>query len=143
MKYAVLFGRILFAFIFIMAAPEHFTSETIQYAAAAGVPFASIAVPLSGVMALLGGLSVAIGYKAKWGALLLFLFLIPVTIMMHNFWAVQDQMMAKIQSAMFFKNAALAGTALLISYFGAGPLSVDAWLETRTVSIENKEALAS
>jgi len=78
------------------------------------------------VMALLGGLSVLLGYKAKWGAWLLIVFLIPVTLMLHNFWAVKDPMMAQIQMAMFLKNVSMVGGALLISQFGAGPLSLDA-----------------
>ena len=57
---------------------------------------AQLAVPLSGVFALLGGLSVALGYKAKWRSWLLVAFLVPVTITMHNFWAVQEPMMALI-----------------------------------------------
>lgn len=125
MKYAVLTGRILYSFIFIMAAPGHFSQQDITYAGAAHVPFASLAVPLSGILALLGGLSIALGYKAKWGAWLLILFLIPVTLMMHNFWAVPDKMMAQMQMVMFIKNIALLGSALLISYFGSGPLSLD------------------
>src|SRR5258705_12769906 len=83
-------GRALFAAIFIMSSFGHFTRKTIDYAAQQGVPFASIAVPLSGVLALVGGISVLIGYKARIGALLLILFLVPVTLMMHNFWAIQD-----------------------------------------------------
>ena len=86
---------------------------------------ASIAVPLSGIMALLGGLSVALGYKAKWGAWLLVFFLIPVTLMMHNFWVVKDPMMAQMQEAMFMKNLALLGAALFISQVGSGSLSLD------------------
>src|SRR5712692_5022633 len=128
MKYLVLLGRILFSTIFVVASLGHFSKVEIGYAAAQGVPLASIAVPLSGVMALLGGLSVILGYKAKWGAWLLVLFLIPVTLTMHNFWAVKDPMMAQMQQAMFMKNLSMLGGALLISYFGAGPLSLDAWL---------------
>lgn len=119
-------GRMLYSGIFIMASLGHFSKGTIGYAAAQGVPLASIAVPLSGVLALLGGLSVALGYKAKWGAWLLVLFLLPVTLMMHNFWAVGDPMMARIQKVMFVKNISLLGGALLIAHFGAGPLSLDA-----------------
>ena len=125
MKYAVLIGRILYAFIFIMAAPNHLSPQSIAYAAAAQVPLASVAVPFSGFIALLGGLSIALGYKARWGAWLLVLFLVPVTIMMHNFWAVPDKMMAQMQMAMFIKNISLLGAALMISYFGSGPLSLD------------------
>jgi putative oxidoreductase len=133
MRYTVLFGRILFSLIFVIASAGHFSKQMVAFAAAEGVPLASLAVPLSGVIALLGGLSVALGYKAKWGALLLVLFLAPVTVMMHNFWAVQDPMMAMMQQAMFMKNLSMLGGALLISYFGAGPLSLDARLRARSV----------
>src|SRR5579871_4620638 len=68
---AVLAGRALFAVIFILSGPQHFLHRTIAFAAQQGVPLASIAVPLSGVIALAGGLSVLLGYKAKWGAWLL------------------------------------------------------------------------
>jgi putative oxidoreductase len=125
MNYIILTGRIFYSLIFLMASFSHFSQKTIGYAAAQGVPLASIAVPLSGIMALLGGLSIAFGFKAKWGAYLLVLFLIPVTIMMHNFWAISDPMMAQIQQVMFMKNLALLGSALFISQMGSGPLSLD------------------
>ena len=131
MKYAVLIGRIFYSLIFVMASMGHFSQQTIAYAAAQGVPLASIAVPLSGVLAVVGGLSVALGYKARYGAWLLVLFLVPVTVMMHNFWAVGDPMMAKMQQAMFMKNIAILGSSFLIAYFGSGPLSLDAWLKAR------------
>jgi putative oxidoreductase len=46
--------------------------------------------------------------------------------MMHNFWTISDPMMRQMQMAMFMKNISMLGGALLIAYFGAGPLSVDA-----------------
>lgn len=125
MKPAVLLGRVLYSAIFIMAAPNHFSKGTIVYAANHGVPLASIAVPLSGVLALLGGLSILLGYKARIGAWLLVLFLVPVTVMMHNFWAVADPMMAMTQRVMFMKNLSMMGAAILISHFGSGPFSID------------------
>ena len=125
MKYAVLLGRVLYASIFIMAAPNHFSKGTIAFAAGQGVPLAAIAVPLSGVLALLGGLSIILGYRARIGAWLLVLFLVPVTIMMHNFWAVADPAAAGIQQIMFMKNLSMLGAALMIAHFGSGPLSLD------------------
>jgi len=135
MKYTVLLGRILYSLIFVMSSLGHFSEQTISYAAAQGVPFASIAVPLSGIMALLGGLSVAVGYKAKWGAWLLVLFLVPVTVMLHNFWSVNDPMMAQMQQAMFMKNLAMLGGALFLVNFGSGPLSLDAWVRARPLRL--------
>ena len=122
----VLLGRFLYVLIFLMAAPTHFSKQTIAYAAAQGAPLASIVVPLSGIIALAGGLSILLGYRAKTGAWLIVLFLLPVTLIMHKFWTVHDPMMAQTQMVMFMKNVALLGAALLITQFGSGPLSLDA-----------------
>jgi putative oxidoreductase len=127
MKFIVLPGRILFAAIFVMAAPNHFKAATIAYAAGHGVPVAGILVPLSGLMALIGGISVILGYKARYGAWLLVLFLVPVTFTMHNFWAVADPAAARFQQVMFIKNISMLGAALMITWFGSGPLSLDRW----------------
>ena len=137
MRYSVLAGRVLFSLIFVLASPGLFSSQQIAFAAAQGVPLASIAVPFSGILALVGGLSVALGYKAKWGAALLILFLVPVTVMMHNFWSVSDAAVAQDQMAHFMKNVSLIGSALFIFYFGSGPLSLDA--RARSYSENPKE----
>jgi putative oxidoreductase len=121
----VLAGRVLFSFLFIKSSLGHFSSQTIAYAASQGVPLASIVVPISGVLALAGGLSILLGYRARLGAWLIALFLVPVTFMMHKFWTVADPMMAQMQQIMFMKNMTMLGAALLISQLGAGPLSLD------------------
>jgi len=58
----------LLALIFILAGPATFHQADLAYGVSQGVPLASIAVPLSGVIALLGGLSILTGYKARYGA---------------------------------------------------------------------------
>jgi putative oxidoreductase len=121
----VLVGRLLFALIFLMASFNHFSSQTIAYAASQGVPLPSIAVPFSGVIALVGALSIVLGYRARLGAWLIVLFLAGVTPMMHNFWAVADPMMHQMQMIMFMKNLSMMGGALLITQWGAGPWSLD------------------
>jgi putative oxidoreductase len=139
MKVSVLLGR-----VFVMASLGLFSQATIHYAAAHGVPLASVAVPASGILALLGGLSVALGYKAKWGAGLLALFLIPVTVMLHNFWAMQDPATAQMHQVMFLKNASMLGGALLIFNFGSGPLSLDAWQRVRRAKVvQDREKVAA
>jgi len=125
-SFITLAGRILFSAIFIMSGVFHFSQQDIGYAAQSGVPMAGFLVPASGVLAMAGGLSILLGYRAKIGAWLVVLFLIPVTLTMHNFWAVKDPMMAQMQMAMFVKNVSMLGGALLISQFGAGGLSLDA-----------------
>jgi putative oxidoreductase len=71
------------------------------------------------------GLSIALGYRAKWGGWLIVLFLVPVTVMIHNFWAMTDPNMQRIEQIMFMKNLSMLGGALLIAHFGSGPLSLD------------------
>ena len=106
MKYAVLAGRQLFSLIFIIASAGHLSPSTIAAAAAHGVPLPEILVPLSGIIALVGGLSILFGFQTRVGAWLLVLFLVPVTVMMHNFWSVSDPMAHQIEKAMFLKNIA-------------------------------------
>jgi len=125
MRYMVLLGRIFYSTIFLMAAPGHFSEKTIGYAASHGVPLATIAVPLSGAIAFVGALSILLGYKARYGAWLVVLFLVPVTLSMHNFWAVADPAAAGMQKIMFMKNLSMLGAALMIAHFGSGPLSLD------------------
>jgi putative oxidoreductase len=125
MKAVVLVGRILFSLIFLLSLVHHFSGQSINYAAKQGVPAASFLVPASGVIAFLGALSIVLGYKARLGAWLIVLFLIPVTLMMHNYWDITDPAMKQVQMAMFMKNLSMLGGALLIAYFGSGPLSLD------------------
>jgi len=125
-RYLVPVGRALYAAIFLAGSLGHFSRATIEQAAHQGLPFASFLVPASGVLALLGGLSVLIGYRARVGAAMLAFFLVPVTVTMHAFWAVPDPQAAQLQSVLFFKNVALLGGALLLIHFGAGPFSADA-----------------
>ena len=124
LAYVGLLGRILYSVIFILSGPNHFKAQTIGYAAAQGVPLASIAVPLSGIIALLGGLSIALGYRAKLGAWLIVLFLVPVSLMLHRFWGLSDPQAAGLQLAMFMKNVSMLGAALIIAWVGSGPLSL-------------------
>jgi putative oxidoreductase len=76
-------------------------------------------------MALAGGLSEAVGYKARWGAWLLIAFLLPATLMMHAFWKSHNPVEIHTQQAMFAKNVSMLGATLLIAQFGSGPLSID------------------
>jgi putative oxidoreductase len=122
----VLLGRILFSAMFILASFAHFTQKDIDAAVRAGVPMASLLVPLAGILAGLAGLSVLLGYHARIGAWGIVVFLAIITPVMHKFWSVTDPGVAQMQLVNFMKNAAMLGAALMITHFGAGPLSIDA-----------------
>jgi putative oxidoreductase len=125
MRAIVPIGRVLFALIFIASIVGHFSSAEISEAAAHGVPLATILVPLAGLIALVGGVSVLLGYRARFGALLLLVFLVPVTLIMHKFWGLPDPQMAMLQKINFMKNTSLIGACLLLMYHGSGPYSLD------------------
>ena len=131
MQYLALPARALFSLVFIVSSFGHFSPATIRHAAEHGVPFAPIVVPIAGVIALAGGLSVLFGWQARVGAWLLVLFLVPVTLFMHNFWAVHDPLQHQLQRVEFLKNLSLLGGALLVAYFGSGPVSLDERLPRR------------
>lgn len=125
MRAIVPVGRVLFALIFVASVVGHFSSAEISEAAAHGVPLATLLVPLAGLLALVGGVSVMLGYRARFGALLLLVFLVPVTLIMHKFWGIPDPQMAMLQKIQFMKNTSLIGTCLLLMYHGSGPYSLD------------------
>jgi putative oxidoreductase len=131
MKTTTLVGRILFSLVFIASVPGHFKADTAAYAAAQGVPLANLAVPAAGILSLLGALSIMLGFKARWGGVAIVAFLVPVTVMLHNFWAVSDPAMHEMQMIQFMKNVGLIGGALMIVANGAGAYSLDARLARR------------
>ncbi|MDL2141691.1 DoxX family protein [Flavobacterium tructae] len=125
-----LLGRFLFSLIFIISGFSHFSAPTISYAASKGVLMPEILVPFSGIMALVGAFSILLGYKAKFGAVIIILFLVPVTFTMHQFWNVTDAMQHQLEFVMFLKNLSMLGGAILIAIWGSGPYSLDEQITT-------------
>ncbi len=119
-------GRFLFSVMFLISGMNHFMQYQglVAYARSSGVPSPETAVLVSGVVLVLGGLSVLLGAFARFGALLLAGFLIASAVLVHRFWALDDAMAAQNQMTHFFKNLSMAGGALLIAYFGPGPYSL-------------------
>jgi putative oxidoreductase len=121
-----LIGRLFLTVVFFVSVPAHFGPVDLKYAVAAGVPFAKLVVPGAGLLMLAGALSVLLGYRAKLGAWILVLFLVPVTLVMHHFWNASNPMMAQLQMGMFIRNVSILGGVLIVSQFGPGPWSLDA-----------------
>jgi uncharacterized membrane protein YphA (DoxX/SURF4 family) len=116
MDAVLIIGRTLFALIFINMGVMHLskTEAMIGYATYKKVPTAKLAVIVSGLMILVGGLYVASGVYADLGALLIAIFLIPTAFMMHAFWKESDATAKQNEMSSFFKDIALAGAALII-----------------------------
>ncbi|MEJ1241873.1 DoxX family protein [Chryseolinea sp. T2] len=107
-------GRIMFCAVFLITSPNAFKKQTIQYAGMKGVPFPSLAVPLSGIIEIAGSLSIILNYHPQLGGSLIVMYLLPVTLSMHNFWSFTDPMTRQIEFANFLKNLSIMGGAVLI-----------------------------
>ncbi len=118
MDIIVLIGRILFVVLFLYSALGHLTAtdQLAGYAASKGVPFPKPAVLISGVLLLLGGISVLFGIWADLGALFLVIFLLPTAYLMHGFW--RDSGEARMnEQVQFNKDLALGGASLMLFAF--------------------------
>lgn len=115
MDVVLLVGRILFAVLFLGSAMAHLTQSKDMgaYAESRGVPMAVPATIGSGVLILVGGLSVLLGVWGDLGALLLVVFLLPTAVLMHAFWKETDEQTKQLEMIMFNKDVALAGAALI------------------------------
>jgi putative oxidoreductase len=126
-RYLPLFGRILLAAIFILSGFNKIMNPamTEQYMAAHGMPLPQLF--LAGAIAVEVGVGLALlaGVWARAAAWALFLFMIPTTWIFHTNFADQNQMIH------FMKNLAMMGGLLYVAAYGAGRLSVDAWLDSR------------
>ena len=120
-------GRILLALIFVMSGFGKITGweGTAGYMASVGMPMVTLFLIGAIVLEIGGGLSLILGFKARWGALALIVFTIPATVLFHNFWAMEGAD-AFTNQIMFMKNVAMIGGLLMVMAFGAGPLSIDA-----------------
>ncbi|MGB9734640.1 MAG: DoxX family protein [bacterium] len=125
----LLLARVLFSLIFISGAIEHLTqiNSMAGYAASAGVPFPKLAIVVTGLMLLIGSISVLLGWKTAYGAIILILFLIPVTYQVHFLGMLHatDPMQKQMQMTNMLKNIGLIGGAIYIAFLGAGKYSID------------------
>lgn len=91
------------------------------------------------VVELIGSLSIIFGYKARAGAILLMLFIIPATYIFHDFWNETNDAAMQLQQIMFLKNLAIFGGLLYIACEGPGRWACDC-CRTNTCSISKDEA---
>jgi putative oxidoreductase len=116
MDIAFLIGRIIAGGYFIMGGFNHFKNLGMMtgYAKSKGTPAPALAVGGSGVLLLLGGFSLLLGYQPIVGIVLLIVCILGFSFGMHNFWSVQDPQMKMAEMTNFLKNMALIGFLLML-----------------------------
>lgn len=111
-------GRVFIAAIFLASAVGKMTNfqGTTDYMAAHGMPMVNLLCMSAIGIEVMGGLSLVLGYYARWGAVALLVFMVPATLIFH---------LAPDQRIQFLKNMAIIGGLLQVAAFGPGEISLD------------------
>ena len=122
-----LIGRWALAWFFLSAAWERANAwqTSVTLLSMQHLPMAPLLLALSLIVMLLGGLSLAVGYHTRHGALLLFGFTVVVTLVMNDFWAAPTAAERTADYQLFAGNVAIAGALLILVGMGAGPFAFD------------------
>ena len=121
-----LIGRVLIAAIFLVSGIAKLTDTagTAGYMTAVGIPNAETFAIIAGIAEIAGGVALALGFLGRLGAIGLFVFMIPTTLIFHGFWNFEGAEQ-KTQMVNFMKNLAIMGGLLMIFADGPGRLSID------------------
>lgn len=117
----ILVGRVLLSILFIFAGFGKLTaiSGTAQWFGGIGLPLPTVTAVVVGLVELLGGLAILVGFKTRIAAIVLAVFTLAATAIAHLDFS--DQM----QVLMLQKNLGLTGGFLLLAVLGAGAYSID------------------
>jgi len=132
-SFGLLLGRILLSFIFILSGIFKFVNydSTVQMMAAKGMTLVPFFLVTAALLEIVGGIFILIGFYTRIGALLLLIFILPTTLIFHDFWNVQGSEM-EMQMSNFLKNVAIMGGLLYVACTGAGKLSIDRCMPCNT-----------
>ena len=121
-----LLARVMFSLIFVAAGAHKILTFAVTSTMMAdkGIPMADVLLIVAIIMELGGGLMILFGFRARLGAFMIFLFIIPVTFVFHSFWMF-DGSESVVQMQQLLKNLAMMGGALYIMVVGSGKLSLD------------------
>ena len=124
-SYLILLARVLLSSPFLYSGVDKCWrwSAAQREVAASGLPLPTLLHLITVVVQLGGGLSLSLGIEARLGALLLLLFLIPVTVMYHAFWKRSGADLVA-EADHFLSNLAIVGGLLVIVALGSGPISL-------------------
>ena len=119
MELVFVLGRLIFGGYFAYNGINHFRHLKMLagYSQMKGVPLPTVAVFFTGLLLFLGGLSFIFDYYAMYGSIMLIVFLVPTSFMMHNFWKINDAQQKMVEQINFTKNLALLGAVLMFLKF--------------------------
>ena len=117
-NYLSLLARIFISALFIWSGTNKILNPVATQInmSAHGMPFTLVFLVAAIFLEILGGLSVLLGIKTRWGAAMLIIFLIPATLIFHTDFSTE------IEQAMFLKNLAMLGGLLMLIRYGGGSI---------------------
>jgi putative oxidoreductase len=120
-------ARLLLALMFVASGISKLTGlqGTAGYIGSVGLPMPMVLAVGAGVLEVVAGVMLIVGWQARWAALALAAFTIMASLLFHNFWAMPKEQQF-MQQLMFMKNLAVTGGMLFVFAFGPGTLSLDA-----------------
>lgn len=132
----MLLGRVGLSAIFLLAGTHKLMNFELYHKLLndKGFQYIPVLIVVAAIIEILGSISLLLGWKTRWGALLLVLFLIPTTVIFHNFWDYAEPALRDLQMNMFFKNLAILGGLLYVLSFSAGGISIDRFLKKKEPS---------
>jgi putative oxidoreductase len=119
-------GRLLMATIFLVAGIRKVLgfAGTVGYFTKLGFPAAEVFTVIAIIIEIGGAILLIAGWRTRWVAWLLVLFVVIATAMAHRFWEF-DAAQFNNQLNHFLKNVAIIGGLLFVAAFGPGRASVD------------------
>ncbi|HET9820761.1 MAG TPA: DoxX family protein [Burkholderiaceae bacterium] len=120
-------ARILLALMFVLSGFSKLAGleGTAGYIASVGLPAPTLLALGAGVLEVVAGVALIVGFQARWAALALALFTLVATFLFHAYWSMPKEQQF-MQMLMFQKNLGIVGGLLFVYAFGAGTLSLDA-----------------
>ncbi len=131
-----LIGRLFLSFIFIYEGLDSilYFRKTKEVMTSYGITFQQDLLLIGSIILLMvGGLLLLIGYRSSFGSVLLLMYYIPVTLIVHSFWNDPDEMERRLQAIMFMKNLAIIGGLLMVYVNGSGKYSIKTLLANTKV----------
>ncbi len=115
MQIGFLIGRIILGLYLLSSGISGVVNQSMmaQAAASKGVPAASAAVIIAHLLLLVAGVCFLTGLRPHWGVVAMVIFFVPVTFIMHNFWAETSPQGRLLQMLNFTKNMAIMASSLM------------------------------
>lgn len=120
-----LLGRLLMVYIFATSGIAKLFSwqANIQYMSTRHLPMIPVLLAIAAFIEVGGSICLITGYRAREAAFVMFVYMIGVTMLFHNYWAASGSLAGQ-QETHFRKNLAIMGGLLILAYSGPGRWSL-------------------